>query len=77
MKQKDSRYGWMTIPEFGERIGRGRTAAYEIVKRGEIRTRNIGTAKRPALRITPEDFEAFGRACCVDPKPVSRKGRAA
>lgn len=49
----------MTVPEFGKRIRVGATAAYAKVAAGEIDVVNVGSPKRPRLRVTEADLQKY------------------
>ena len=49
----------MTVEQFGKRIGVGRATAYRHVAAGQVDVTDIGTGRRPRLRISEEAYEKF------------------
>lgn len=49
----------MTVAEFGRRIGVGRASAYRIVAARKVATTDVGTGRRPRLRISEKALEAY------------------
>ena len=51
----------MTVAQFGKRIGVGRATAYRLVAAGRVAVVNVGTGRRPRLRVSEEAFQEFVR----------------
>lgn len=49
----------MTVTEFGRRLGVGRATAYRHVAAGQVDVTDIGTGRRPRLRISEKAYEKF------------------
>jgi|KBSSwiStaDraftv2_1062776.scaffolds.fasta_scaffold00170_44 hypothetical protein len=49
----------MTVEGFAKRIGKGVSTARRIIARGEIDVTNIGSTKRPCLRISEADYQKW------------------
>lgn len=49
----------MTVREFGARIGVSRSSAYEIVAARRIDTTDVGTGRRPRLRISEDALKRY------------------
>lgn len=55
----------MTVEDFAERIRKGVSTARRIIARGEIDVHNIGSAARPALRISEDSYQRWFKSCQV------------
>jgi excisionase family DNA binding protein len=49
----------MTLAEFGQRIRVSRTTAWRMVRDREITAVNVGSRKRPRLRITESALKQY------------------
>lgn len=53
---------WLSVAEFGERIGVKKSAAYQIVASGEVAVTPIGNGpKRKTMRISERALEDYMR----------------
>jgi hypothetical protein len=49
-------------PDFGQRIDVPRSTAYDIVKAGHVDVVNIGSKRRPRLRISEAAYQRYIRS---------------
>ena len=61
IEAEEARYGWITTPVAGERIGVSAKHVVKLIRAGELRARNVALpgAKRPDFRVDPESVEEF------------------
>jgi excisionase family DNA binding protein len=72
-------YRLRTIPEVAERAGCHRKTVERAIQAGRLAALNIGKpgARRPEIRIRPEDEEAWLEGCLVRPRrPASLRADA-
>jgi excisionase family DNA binding protein len=50
---------YMTVAEFADRLGVGKTTATRWVAAGEVEVINVGSRLRPRLRVSEATFEEF------------------
>lgn len=62
----------LTVREVADRLGCGRTHAYELIHRGYLRTVDIGI-KGPSIRVYETDLDEYiaKRTTCA-PRPAAR-----
>lgn len=49
----------LTVAEWGEQLGISATSAWRKVRDGQVTVVNVGSPKRPRLRVTPEAHAAY------------------
>jgi predicted DNA-binding transcriptional regulator AlpA len=67
----------LKIPEVAARLGRSRSWVYARLAEGTFGRHNIGTAKKPATRISESALAAYLESKEVDEPTRRARGRAA
>ena len=53
---------YLTVSDIAHRLQFTKKRIYQLIQMREMRGTNIGTGKRPAWRVTEQDFREFLRA---------------
>lgn len=49
----------MTVAKFGERLGIKKDAAYGVIRRYKVKTVNVGSVRRPRLRVSEAEYARY------------------
>jgi hypothetical protein len=49
----------MTVEQFGQRLGLSRTSAWRRVTSGQVAVVNVGSARRPQLRVSEAEYARY------------------